>query len=161
MKYVIIGGDAAGMSAAMQIVRNDQEAEVITLEKGEIYSYGQCGLPYVIGGKVSSTNDLIVRSADTFREKYGINAYTHTEVKKVDEKEKKVYGIHTKTGEGFFHSYDKLLIATGASPNQPNWPGVELGDRRILKKITDAKKIQESLQEEIQNDNRRWREYRP
>lgn len=151
MKYVIIGGDAAGMSAAMQIVRNDQEAEVITFEKGEIYSYGQCGLPYVIGGKVPSTNDLIVRSVDTFREKYGINAYTHTEVKKVDEKEKKVYGIHTKTGEGFSHSYDKLLIATGASPNQPDWPGVELGHVHLLKTIPDAKKIQESLQDEIQN----------
>lgn len=44
MNYVIIGGDAAGMSAAMQIVRNDKEAKVVTLEKGEIYSYAQCGL---------------------------------------------------------------------------------------------------------------------
>lgn len=49
MHYVIIGGDAAGMSAAMEIFRNDSTAQITTLEKGNIYSYGQCGLPYVVG----------------------------------------------------------------------------------------------------------------
>ncbi|HLR15653.1 MAG TPA: FAD-dependent oxidoreductase, partial [Bacillota bacterium] len=53
MKYVIIGGVAAGMSAAMEIYRTDEDAHITVLENGEDYSYGQCGLPYVIGGVVS------------------------------------------------------------------------------------------------------------
>lgn len=53
MKIIIIGGDAAGMSAAMQIIRNSKENHEITvLEKGTIYSYGQCGLPYYISGVI-------------------------------------------------------------------------------------------------------------
>src|SRR5690625_2446721 len=66
MNYVIIGGDAAGMSAAMQIVKYAPDATITTLEKGEFYSYAQCGLPYVISGKVPATDQLIARSIDDF-----------------------------------------------------------------------------------------------
>lgn len=149
MKYVIIGGDAAGMSAAMQIVRNVEDAEIVTFEKGGIYSYGQCGLPYVIGGTVSSTDEVIARSVETFRQKYGIDAHLYCEVKNIDSDEKKVYGIHTKTGEAFCQSYDKLLIATGASPNLPEWEGIELEHVHVLKTIPDTHRILDSLKEEI------------
>ena len=74
MKVVIIGGDAAGMSAAMEIVRNNKSAHIVVLEKGDIYSYGQCGLPYVIDGKVPHTDDLIASDVEEFRSKYGIDA---------------------------------------------------------------------------------------
>ena len=70
MKVVIIGGDAAGMSAAMEIVRNNKSAHIVVLEKGDIYSYGQCGLPYVINGKVPNTEELIARDVEEFRSKY-------------------------------------------------------------------------------------------
>lgn len=149
MKYVIIGGEAAGMSAAMQIVRNTEDAEIVTLEKGGIYSYGQCGLPYVISGMISSTDELIARSVETFREKYGIDAHVYCEVRSINPEEKKVYGIHTKTGEAFCHSYDKLLIATGASPNLPEWEGIELEHVHILKTIPDTHRILDSLKKEI------------
>ena len=111
MNYVIIGGDAAGMSAAMQIVRNDENANVVTLEKGEIYSYAQCGLPYVISGAIASTEKLIARNVKTFRDKYGIDAKVRHEVTKVDTEKKIVYAEHTKTKDVFEFSYDRLLIA--------------------------------------------------
>ncbi|HDX9589471.1 TPA: CoA-disulfide reductase [Bacillus pseudomycoides] len=146
MKYVIIGGDAAGMSAAMQIVRNDQEANVITLEKGEFYSYAQCGLPYAISGVIASTEKLIARSVDTFRDTYHIDAKVNHEVTRVDPASKKVYGIHTQTSEPFEFEYDRLLIATGVRPVMPNWKGSDLQGVHLLKTIPDAEKIMETLQ---------------
>ena len=151
MKFVIIGGDAAGMSAAMQIIRNDEEAKVVTLEKGNIYSYGQCGLPYVISGKIESTDKLIARSVDTFREKYGIDARVYHEVTHVDTEKKIVKGINLQSGEHFSEEYDKLLIATGVSPVKPNWEGIDLNGIHTLKTIPDAEKVIEDLDDSVQN----------
>ncbi|MDT8860453.1 FAD-dependent oxidoreductase [Alkalihalobacillus sp. MEB130] len=139
MKYVIIGGDAAGMSAAMQIVRHDESAEVTTLEMGEIYSYAQCGLPYVVGGLIDSFDSLIARSVETFREKYGIDARVNHEVTSVDIEKKVV------SGEGFELSYDKLLVATGASPIVPPWDGVDLKGIHSIKTIPDTKALMQDL----------------
>ncbi|EEM18012.1 MULTISPECIES: FAD-dependent oxidoreductase [Bacillus] len=148
MNYVIIGGDAAGMSAAMQIVRNDKEAKVVTLEKGEIYSYAQCGLPYVISGVIAATEKLIARDISTFRDKYGIDAKTHHEVTKIDTENKIVHGIHTSENEAFQYKYDRLLIATGVRPVMPDWEGNNLQGVHLLKTIPDAHRILETLQEQ-------------
>lgn len=141
MKYVIIGGDAAGMSAAMQIVRKEKEAQLTTLEKGDIYSYGQCGLPYVIEGSIASTDELIARKVETFREKYGINAKINHDVKQIDPDQKKVFGTETASGQSFEYDYDKLLIATGARPIIPDIKGTELSGVHVLKDIPDTKQI--------------------
>ncbi|HEX7065593.1 MAG TPA: CoA-disulfide reductase [Bacillales bacterium] len=151
MKYVIIGGDAAGMSAAMQIVRNDEDAEIITLEKGEIYSYGQCGLPYAVSGLVSSTDDLISRGVDTFRDKYGIDARTLHEVQRVEPQNRRVSGVNIQSGEAFEMNYDRLLIASGAGPIIPDWDGSDLSGVHILKTIPDAQRIIRDLRESMKN----------
>ncbi len=150
MKYVIIGGDAAGMSAAMQIVRNDPDAEVTTLEKGDIYSYGQCGLPYVISGQIPEAEDLIARDVETFREKYGINATVYNEVRSVDTDKKTVSGKNIETDEDFTYEYDRLLVATGVRPIVPDWNGRELNGIHTLKTIPDAKAIMESLDHQVE-----------
>lgn len=149
MKYVIIGGDAAGMSAAMQIVRKGEDSEVLTLEKGETYSYGQCGLPYTINGQVPSTDRLIARTAETFRDKYGIDAKTGHLVERVDSVNKIVYGTQKASGKSFDYSYDKLLIATGASPVMPRIEGNELPGVHVLKTIPDAHRIMDDLENEV------------
>lgn len=151
MRYVIIGGDAAGMSAAMQLKKFDSNAEVITLEKGTIYSYGQCGLPYVIGGLIPSTDNLIARSPETFRKKYNIDARTNHDVQQIDPTSKTVSGQDTRSGETFHINYDKLLIASGASPTIPEWEGVNLSGVHMLKTIPDANKMMDDLHEEVQN----------
>ncbi len=145
MRYIIIGGDAAGMSAAMEIVRNDSTAKITTLEKGSIYSYGQCGLPYVIGGHISSTKDVIARSVETFREKYGIDARVRHEVTRVDTHNKTVIGMNLNTGIPFEESYDRLLIATGASPVFPQWSGHDLMGIHNIKTIPSADSIIQDL----------------
>lgn len=146
VKYVIIGGDAAGMSAAMQIVRNDKEAHVITLEKGDAYSYAQCGLPYAISGVIDSTEKLIARDVDTFRNKYHIDAKVQHEVTRINPSCKTVYGVHIETLKPFKYEYDRLLIATGVSPLMPKWEGNDLEGIHLLKTIPDAKRMMETLQ---------------
>jgi NADPH-dependent 2,4-dienoyl-CoA reductase/sulfur reductase-like enzyme len=151
MKIIIIGGDAAGMSAAMQIVRNSSEHQITVLEMGEDYSYGQCGLPYVISNKIDSTDKLIARTQTEFKEKYGIDARILHEVRQIDSKTKMVSGINHANGETFFLSYDRLLIATGVSPVIPEWEGANLDGIFTLKTIPDAKGILEYLQRDIEN----------
>jgi NADPH-dependent 2,4-dienoyl-CoA reductase/sulfur reductase-like enzyme len=151
MKIIIIGGDAAGMSAAMQIVRNSSGNEITVFEKGGVYSYGQCGLPYVISGKINSTEKLIARTQTTFQTKYGIDARVFHEVLKVDSKNKMVSGIDHSNGETFNMSYDRLLIATGVSPVVPEWEGVNLSGIFTLKTIPDAKEMIDYLQRDIKN----------
>ncbi|GAF12782.1 pyridine nucleotide-disulfide oxidoreductase [Bacillus sp. JCM 19046] len=135
MRYVIIGGDAAGMSAAMQLVRKDNQADITVLEKGEHYSYAQCGLPYWIGGEIDSEEKLVARTADTYRTKYGIDARTNHEVTSVDVSKKIVYG------DQFEVPYDKLLVASGARPFIPDWKNPDLKGIYTLKTIPDAKRI--------------------
>ncbi|MEH7444275.1 CoA-disulfide reductase [Bacillus sp. JJ1122] len=151
MKILIIGGDAAGMSAAMQMVRNSSGHEITVLEKGGVYSYGQCGLPYVISGKIESTDRLIARTPSTFKEKYGIDARVFHEVQKVDAENKMVSGINHRNGETFSLPYDRLLIATGVSSVIPKWEGVTLPGIFSLKTIPDAKTIMDYLERDIHN----------
>ena len=149
MKYVIIGGDAAGMSCAMQIYREDPDAHIVAFEKGEIFSYGQCGLPYLIGGLIDHHSKLIARSAETFRGKYGIDARYLHEVTSIDPKQKTVSGSHTKTKEPFTESYDRLLIATGASPVTLNINNRPLEGVHVLKTIPHALSILDHLKQDI------------
>src|SRR5699024_1233445 len=141
MDYVIIGGDAAGMSAAMQVFKFNQDAKITIFESGEVYSYGQCGIPYVIGETIPEVEDLIVRDVKTYRDKFKMNATTYMQAEEVLPEEKKVLGRNLKTGETFQVSYDKLLIATGAEPFVPDWPGHDLSGVFPVKTVPDTMAI--------------------
>lgn len=149
MNYVIIGGVAAGMSAAMEINRTDKNAKITVLEQGEIYSYGQCGLPYVINNVTPSVDDLIARSVEDFRDKHGIDARINTKVTDINADEQYVRGISTSTNEEFQVDYDRLLIASGTSPIFPDWDGNELEGIHALKTIPDTEDIMKDLDESI------------
>ncbi|QKS72771.1 CoA-disulfide reductase [Paenalkalicoccus suaedae] len=147
MKVIIIGGDAAGMSAAMQLIRSEQDVSITVLEKGEIYSYAQCGLPYYVGDVVESRKHLIARTREKFQED-GIDARIFHEVTRVDENEKRVYGtVHEADGSktDFEEAYDKLLVASGGSPVMPDWKGNDLEGIHVLKTIPDADELKEAL----------------
>src|SRR5690625_4791309 len=148
MHYVIIGGVAAGMSAAMEITRTDKDARITVLERGDVYSYGQCGLPYVVSELIPSTDKLIARTIKTFREKYNIDARTYTEVIDVDVDEKIVFGVNTETNEPFQVVYDRLLIASGTDPVVPEWEGVHLDGIHTMKTIDDTKALITDLRSE-------------
>lgn len=144
MKFLVIGGDAAGMSAASRAKRNIKDLEAVVLEKTEDVSYSACGMPYNIADPEREIDDLVVRKASVFREKQGINLLTGHEAKKLDPGAKTVSGI-TAAGDEFSFSYDKLLIATGGRPIFPKIEGAGLPGVLALKSLDDGRKIRAHL----------------
>jgi len=142
MRFVIIGGDAAGMSAASRAKRNQPDLDVVVLEQTTDVSYSACGMPYNIADPQRDMNDLVVRQAKVFREKQGIDLRTGNRVSSLDPGKKTVSG-KTLQGETFELAYDKLLIATGASPVKPHIPGIELPGVLVLKSLQDGRVLKE------------------
>ena len=144
MKFVIIGADAAGMSAASRAKRNDPNMDILVLEKTEDVSYSACGMPYNIADTDRPIEDLVVRKATVFRERQGIDLRIGRRVDMVDPSGKKIEGIDIK-GNAFSFNYDKLLIATGAVAIRPSLPGFHLPGVVVLKSLEDGRLIKEYL----------------
>ena len=115
MKVVIIGGVAAGASAAARLRRLDEHAQIILLEKGKFISYANCGLPYHLGGVIPEREDLLVMPPEKFHAWFNIEVRTENEAVRIDRLNK-ILHIRSRNGE-YQESYDKLLIATGAVPS--------------------------------------------
>ena len=147
MRVIIIGAVAAGMSAAAKLKRSKPEYEVVVYEKGEIVSFGACGLPYFVGGFFDEPEKMIARSPEKFIES-GIDLNILHEVINVDTDNKKVKVKNLKTGELFEDSYDKLMIATGASSIIPSIKNVNLENVSTLKSMEDGIKVKELLNKE-------------
>ena len=124
MRILVIGGVAAGTKAAAKIKREDRSAEVIVLNKGQDISYAGCGLPYYVGGAISSREELIVNTPQKYTGLTGAQVVTGCEVTHVDPAAKTVSGL--RDGQSFTEHYDKLIIATGAAPVVPDMPGKDL-----------------------------------
>jgi len=146
MNFVIIGGDAAGMSAASRAKRTMPDLEVTVLEKTMDVSYSACGMPYNIAEPDREIEDLVVRHAHVFREKQNINLLTGHCVNHIDPAGKTVGGI-SMDDKKFEFSYDKLLIATGASPVIPDFPGFDLPGVLGLKSLEDGRKIKQFIKD--------------
>ncbi len=144
MKFIIIGGDAAGMSAASRAKRQIPEIEVMVLEQSDDVSYSACGMPYNIAEADRDIDDLVVRKAHVFREKQGIDLRTGHRAESIEPIQKTISGI-TSAGETFQFPYDKLLIATGGSPILPDIPGMDLPGVMALKSLNDGRKIKSFL----------------
>ncbi|MGB6010845.1 MAG: FAD-dependent oxidoreductase, partial [Desulfobacterales bacterium] len=140
MKVLIIGGDAAGMSAASRAKRNNPDLDVTVLEKTMDVSYSACGMPYNISDPTRDIGDLVVRQADVFRDKQGIHLLTGHCAESIDPLGRTVAGTSIQ-GKAFQFSYDKLLIATGGSPIVPNLDGFDLPGVMALKSLEDGRKI--------------------
>ncbi|MDM8522145.1 FAD-dependent oxidoreductase [Desulfococcaceae bacterium HSG8] len=144
MKFLIIGGDAAGMSAASRAKRNNPDMGVTVLEKTADVSYSACGMPYNIADPGRPIDDLVVRQADVFREKQGISVLTGHCAESLDPAGRIVTGA-SSDGKAFQFAYDKLLIAAGGSPVIPDLPGFDLPGVMALKSLDDGRKIKAYL----------------
>ncbi len=123
-KLVIIGGDAAGMTAASKVRREQPDREIIVFERGNHTSYSACGIPYYIGGLVESEDELIARKPEVFRQKQNIDVRIRHEVKGIDLRNKRIRVKNRDDGKDFWETWDDLLIATGASPFVPQMESV-------------------------------------
>lgn len=124
-KLVVIGGDAAGMSAASKVRREQPDREIVVFEKSDFTSYSACGIPYYISEKVKTYEELIVRSPDEFRTKYKIDVHTQHLVMAVDTDKKRIKVRDKKNDKEFWESYDQLLIATGGKAFCPDVTGYD------------------------------------
>ena len=118
-RLVVIGGTAAGLSAATKAKRSKPELGISVYEKTGYVSYGSCGLPYFIGGKIEKPDDLVALSVEQLRDKRNISTYIHHEVTKINRDEKTVEVINLTDGKSFVQPYDYLVIATGSRPIIP------------------------------------------
>lgn len=141
MKIVVIGAVAAGTSASAKARRNDDHAEIVIYERDLDISYSGCGLPYYIGGDVKDLGELVPRDTDFFKKKYNIDIHTAHEVLRIDPDKRVITVKNLLTGEEFVDGYDKLVIATGASPIVPNILGVDNPNVFFLRNVQSAKKI--------------------
>lgn len=137
MRVIIIGGVAAGMSAASKIARMDKTAEVVVYEKGGFLSYGACGLPYYVGNFNDDYRRMIARSQEKFTES-GIQSFLHHEVVKVDVEKKQIFVRNLNDQTMFIDKYDKLMVATGAASIVPPFPGIEMMGVHVLKSLEDG-----------------------
>lgn len=144
MRVVIIGGIAAGMSAAAKLKRADKEAEVIVYEKQDYISFGACGLPYYVGDFFEEKERMIVRTKQQMEAK-GINVFLRHEVIKVEPKKKSVLVRDLETGELKSDTYDRLMIATGARALIPPIANVELKNVHVLRSLEDGQAVKEQF----------------
>lgn len=146
MKYVILGGVAAGTKAAAKIKRLDRQAEVKIFTKSTDISYAGCGLPYYIGGDIPSRDGLIVNSPEKYAGLTSTQVQTGCEATGIDSTEKKVT-LRKADGETFTETYDKLIISTGAEPFIPPVEGVKLPGVFTLRTPDDAVAIRAFAEE--------------
>lgn len=123
-KLVVIGGDAAGMSAASKVRREHPDREIVVFERGRHTSYAACGMPYYIAGQIDSAAKLVARAPKVFREKQGIDVRTRHEVVAIDTANRRVRVRDLDAIREFEESWDDLLIATGAAPIVPDLPNI-------------------------------------
>lgn len=151
-KVLIIGGVAAGLKTAAKVRRCNLEAEITVVEKGDLVSYGACGLPYYVSGDVDDISHLMmtpagaVRNAAFFKNVKAVEVKTKTLATKINRAAKTVTvnNLDANTTEDLV--YDKLVIATGASPIKPTLPGIDLANIHQLWHPYDAKTIRQGLE---------------
>ncbi len=143
-KIVIIGGNAAGLTAASRAKRIDPRLRITVLEKGPHISYSTCGIPYFLAREVSAP-DLVSYTPESFEKERGIHVRHNTRIDVIEPGRKRLTGVRTDTGEPVEFTYDRLLIATGVKPKLPDIPGTDLKNVLTVLNLQDAIRADEAL----------------
>ncbi|MFD4130740.1 FAD-dependent oxidoreductase [Streptomyces goshikiensis] len=146
-RLVVVGGDAAGMSAASQArrMRGPAELEIVAFERGHFTSYSACGIPYWIGGQVAERDDLIARTPDEHRAR-DIDLRTRTEVVELDVAGRRVRARDLDSGAESWTGYDRLVLATGARPVRPRLPGIGAHGVHGVQTLDDGQRLMDTLE---------------
>lgn len=147
MNVIVIGGVAAGTKVAAKLKREDRSIQVTILTMGKDISYAGCGLPYYVGNVIEDKEQLIVNTPVKFAKLTGAEVVTETEVIAIHRDEKTVDAKDLKTGEIKKYSYDKLVIASGASAFVPPVEGIHLKNVFFMRTPDDAITLRESVEE--------------
>ena len=145
MKVIIVGGVAAGATAAARIRRLDERAEIVVFERSAYVSYANCGLPYYIGDIITDPEELTLQTPESFYTRFRINMKVRHEVTAIHPERKTVSVKNLETGLEFEESYDKLILSPGAKPAQPRLPGIGLDKLFTLRTVEDTLRIKEYI----------------
>jgi len=146
-KIIIIGGVAAGATAAAKVRRISPTAQITMLEAGPDISFANCGLPYYIGGDIKSRSKLILQSPESFKEQYDVDVHVNTAVSSIDRKAHQVKTANSQTGEQKTFEYTKLILAQGGRPIKPTISGADQDHVFTLWTLEDMDKISNYLEE--------------
>lgn len=136
MRIVIVGGVAAGMSAAARARRLDEQAEIIVLERGEHVSFANCGLPYYVGGEIEDHSKLLVQTPESLREALNLDVRVLHDVTGLDAEAKRVT-VESPAGTTEL-SYDALILSPGAVAIRPPIDGLDSPRVHTLRTVGDA-----------------------
>lgn len=148
MKVVIIGGVAGGASAAARIRRLDEKAEIIMLERSGFVSYANCGLPYYVGGVIEDRAELALQSPESFWSRFRVQVRVRHEATAIDAKAHVIRVRALESGECYEESYDKLILAPGATAIRPPVPGLSLEKVFTLRTVEDTFRIRDYIEAE-------------
>jgi NADPH-dependent 2,4-dienoyl-CoA reductase/sulfur reductase-like enzyme/rhodanese-related sulfurtransferase len=140
-KVVVVGGVAGGMSAAARLRRLAETAEILVLERDDYVSFANCGLPYHIGGEIEKRSSLLLQTPKSLAESLALEVRTGHEVIGLDRDGRRVRVRNLATGEEYDEGYDRLVLATGATPLKPPLPGVDHPRVFTLRSIPDMDAI--------------------
>ncbi|MBM0235059.1 FAD-dependent oxidoreductase [Micromonospora sp. STR1_7] len=151
-RLIVIGGDAAGMSAASQARRrrDSDDLEIVVFERGHFTSYSACGIPYWISGLVPGPEQLIARDPETFRTKYAMDVRMRHEVTAIDLERREVVARDLEGGGEIRERFDDLVYATGAVPVKPPWADSDAGGVFGMQTLDDGAALRDWLDAETQ-----------
>ena len=145
-KVVVVGGVAGGASAAARVRRLDAHAGIVMFERGEHVSFSNCSLPYYLGGDVKSSDALIMMTPETFKKRHDIDVRTGSEVVDILRNEKKVIVREQASGREYEESYDKLVLAPGASAVVPkSISGTDQKHVFTVRNVTDIRAVKDYI----------------
>src|SRR5664280_2028129 len=142
MALVVVGGVAAGLSAAARARRIDARLDIVVLEKGPVISYGACGLPYFVEGRVREARQLIVHTPEYFRKERNIEVRTGARVVSISHPRREVV-----LADGRRVRYGRLVISTGARTDSAGIAGADQPHVFTLHTIEDAERMRAFLRE--------------
>ena len=137
MKIIVVGGVAAGASAAARARRLDETAEIIILEQGRHVSFANCGLPYHIGGDIRDREHLLLQTPESLKASLNLDVRTAHRVQSIDRAAKKIVVRDRDADQVYEETYDKLVLCPGASPIRPPLPGMDLPRVFVLRNVVD------------------------
>lgn len=144
--YIVIGGVAAGASAAARLRRLNEDINIIVLEKGPYVSFSNCGLPYRFSETIKNTEDLILMTPEKLKAQYNLDVRVNNQVVAIDDTNNQVEIKDLVTNQTYKEQYDELVITPGTAAIVPPFKGLDLVNHFVLKTVPDVEAIISSIE---------------
>lgn len=141
VRVIVVGGVAAGMSAATRLRRLDEAAEIVVFEQGDHVSFANCGLPYFVGGVIAERDSLLLQTPESLRSRFALDVRVGHEVTAIDRAGRTVTARDPRCGATTVEAYDYLILAVGAAPRERTEDGPEGPPIVTLRTIDDVDRI--------------------